>query len=159
VKPTSAGILGWREGEGGLEVLLVHPGGPFFARKDAGAWSIPKGELEPGEDPLAAALRELEEETGWTLPVPPEVLSLGTVTQRSGKVVHGFAARLEVDPETIRPGMFSMEWPRGSGVLRSFPEVDRAAYFVPLEAKKRINAGQVPLIERLLVALGAAVPW
>jgi predicted NUDIX family NTP pyrophosphohydrolase len=155
----SAGILGWREGESGLEVLLVHPGGPFFARKDAGAWSIPKGELSEGEEPLSAALRELEEETGWTLPAPHEVLPLGTVVQKSGKTVHGFGARLEVDPATLRPGTFSMEWPKGSGVLRSFPEVDRAAYFVPLEAKKRINAGQVPLIERLLVALGAAVPW
>lgn len=154
----SAGILGYRHSAQGLELLLVHPGGPFYTRKDEGHWSIPKGELEPGEDPQRAAVRELQEETGWEVE-PQQLVPLGSIVQKGGKTVHGFGAPLDVDPTALRPGLFSMEWPKGSGVLRSFPEVDRAAYFVPVEARRRINAGQVPLIERLLAVLNVPVPW
>jgi predicted NUDIX family NTP pyrophosphohydrolase len=157
VGKVSAGIVGhrWRGDE--LEVLLVHPGGPLWVRKDEGAWSIPKGELDPDEAPADAARRELREETGWE--VGDELVPLGTITQKAGKQVHGFGAPLDVDPVSLVSGTFTMEWPRGSGQIREFPEVDRAAWFDLGEARRRINPAQIPLLERLAAALGARVPW
>lgn len=150
----SAGVLPYRTSIDGVRVLLVHPGGPLWAHKRDGAWSIPKGELEPGEAPEVAAVRELREETGWSPEGP--LIPLGTVTQRAGKVVHGFAAPLSVDPATLVSGTFEMEWPRGSGVVRRFPEVDRAEWFDVATARVRILEAQFALIERLVRALGAA---
>jgi predicted NUDIX family NTP pyrophosphohydrolase len=155
-KKTSAGILPYRHADGGLEVLIVHPGGPLWARKDLGAWSVAKGELDPGEVPEDAARRELLEETGWAVEGP--LLALGTVVLLSGKTVHGFAAPLDVDPTTLRSGTFRLEWPRRSGQSRTFPEVDRAAWFAPDEAKRRLNVGQAPLVDRLVDKLGPPVP-
>jgi predicted NUDIX family NTP pyrophosphohydrolase len=156
VKKVSAGILGYRV-DPAFEVLLVHPGGPLWVHKDLGAWSIPKGELDPGERPEVAAVRELKEETGWTVEGP--LVPLGTITQKSGKVVHGFAAPLAVDPATLVSGTFPLEWPRGSGRVVQVPEVDRAAWFELAEARRKLNVGQVPLLERLARALGRPVPW
>jgi predicted NUDIX family NTP pyrophosphohydrolase len=134
-----------------LEVLLVHPGGPFWARKDLGAWSIPKGEYGDAEDALAAAQREFLEETGWT--ANPPFVPLGTVRQRSGKVVTAWAFEGNADPATLMSNTFEMARPRG-GAMREFPEADRAAWFAPAEAKRRILASQVPFVERLETALG-----
>jgi predicted NUDIX family NTP pyrophosphohydrolase len=151
---TSAGLLLFRERPGGVEVLLVHPGGPFFARRDAGAWSIAKGEVEAGEDLLSAARRELHEETGFT--AAGAAIPLGTVRQKGGKIVHAWAVRGDADPEALRSNTFELEWPRGSGRRRAFPEVDRAAWFTLAEARQRMNPAQAPLLDRLVAALGAA---
>jgi predicted NUDIX family NTP pyrophosphohydrolase len=148
---TSAGLLLFRETAGGLEVLLVHPGGPFFARSDAGAWSIPKGEVEAGEDLLAAARRELSEETGFG--AEGDAIPLGEIRQPGGKVVHAFGVRGDADPGRLASNTFELEWPRGSGRRRAFPEVDRAAWFAPEEARRRVLPAQVPLIDRLVGAL------
>jgi predicted NUDIX family NTP pyrophosphohydrolase len=130
-----------------LEVLLVHPGGPFWSKRDLGAWSIPKGEYEAGEDPLVAARREFAEETGI---VPEgEFLALKPLRQAGGKIVHAFAFEGDCDPITIVSNTFIMEWPPRSGRQREFPEVDRAAWFPMEEAKKKLLAAQVPLIEEL----------
>lgn len=150
----SAGILPFRLRGPALEVLIVHPGGPLWANKDAGAWSIAKGELEPGEQPIVAAVRELREETGWT--VAPPLAPLGTTTLKSGKVVHAFAGVLDVDPATLRSGTFPMEWPRGSGMIRRFPEVDRAAWCAPAEAVRLLNPAQAVFVERLAAWVAAA---
>lgn len=157
---TSAGILLYRRSPAGHEVLLVHPGGPFWARRDEGAWSIPKGEHGEDDDPLACALREFEEETGTRL-VPERVLPLGAVRLKSGKRVAAWAVEGDLDPAAIRSNTFEMEWPRGSGRMRAFPEVDRAGWFSPGEARRKLNPAQVDLLERLLVALsqpGSSVP-
>ncbi len=148
---TSAGILLYRgEGES-LEVLLVHPGGPFWAKKDEGAWSIPKGELEAGEESPACALRELEEELGSSLGLTAAHLSgLGEVRLKSGKVVQGWAAEGEFDPATLNSNTFAMEWPPRSGSEREFPEVDRAEWFAPEQARRKINPAQAAFIDRLL---------
>ncbi len=148
----SAGLLLFRRAAAGLEVLLVHPGGPFWARKDAGAWSIPKGEVAPGEDPLAAARRELAEETGCA----PEgtALPLGSVRQKAGKLVHAWAVEADVDPAALRSNEFTIEWPPRSGRMRSFPEVDRAEWFDLAEARRRILAGQTPLLDALAEVVG-----
>ncbi len=123
-------------------------GGPFWARKDAGAWSIPKGECEPDEEPLAAARREFSEELG--LPVPDgELVDLGEVRQSGGKVVTAWAVAGDLDPALVVPGMFEMEWPRGSGKLKEFPELDRAEWFDLASAEEKIVAGQRPLLARL----------
>jgi predicted NUDIX family NTP pyrophosphohydrolase len=143
----SAGILLYRAAERGWEVLLVHPGGPFFARKDLGAWSIPKGEPDEGEALLAAARREFREETGFALSGPE--LPLGTVKQKGGKIVHAWAVRGDADPRRLESNHFELEWPRGSGQTRSFPEVDRAEWFPLDEARRRIKAAQIPLIDAL----------
>jgi predicted NUDIX family NTP pyrophosphohydrolase len=129
------------------EVLLVHPGGPFWTRRDLGAWSIPKGEFAPGEDPLAAAKREFQEETGI---VPEgEFIPLSPRRQRSGKVVYAWAFESDCEPKTIVSNTFVMEWPRGSGRQQAFPEVDRAEWF-PLEmAKRKLLPGQVGFVEEL----------
>jgi predicted NUDIX family NTP pyrophosphohydrolase len=156
----SAGILLFRRPEGGgLELLLVHPGGPFWARKDDGAWSIPKGEVEPGEEPQAAALRELGEELGPSAKLDPAALiELGSVRQRAGKVVEAWATAGEFEPARLQSIEFEMEWPPRSGVQASFPEVDRAAWFAPAAARAKVLAGQAPLIDRLLEALGEGEP-
>ena len=148
---TSAGILLYR-GEGdSLEVLLVHPGGPFWAKKDEGVWSIPKGELEEGEESRACALRELEEEIGSSLGLVPEQLSeLGQVRLKSGKVVHGWAAEGDFDPTSLHSNSFAMEWPPHSGKEREFPEVDRAEWFAPEQARLKINPAQAAFLDRLL---------
>jgi len=151
---TSAGILLFRREGGSLEVLLVHPGGPFWVKRDAGAWSIPKGEVEPGEEPPACALRELEEELGSGLGLAADdLLGLGTVRQKGGKLVHCWAAERDFDPAELRSATFTMEWPPRSGREREFPEVDRAEWLAPEEAREKINPAQVELIDRLLARL------
>lgn len=135
----------------GIEVLLVHPGGPFWARKDDGAWTIPKGELGAGEEPFEAAKRELTEETGAVATGTP--IALAPVRQAGGKVVHAFAIEQDFDVATLRSNTFTMQWPPRSGVERTFPEVDRAAWFTPAVARVKLLSGQVPLIDALLAAL------
>ena len=151
----SAGLLLFRHVGDDLEVLLVHPGGPFWANRDAGAWSIPKGECEDGEDPRAAAWREFEEELGTRPPaaLEGEVLDLGEVRQKAGKTVLAWAVSGDLDPEHITSNTFEMEWPPRSGRTQSFPEVDRAGWFGLVEARERINPAQVALLERLREAL------
>jgi predicted NUDIX family NTP pyrophosphohydrolase len=152
----SAGLLMYRRRAGGLEVLLVHPGGPFWARKDQGAWSIPKGEHEPAEEPLAAARREFAEEIG----ILPEgdFIALRPVRQRSGKIVRAFAIEGDLDPKTITSNTFVVEWPPRSGKQRAFPEIDRAGWF-PLEAAKdKLVPGQVGLVEELASLLAQPKP-
>jgi predicted NUDIX family NTP pyrophosphohydrolase len=148
----SAGILLYRPGGGSVEVLLVHPGGPFWANKDLGAWSIPKGEYQEGEDPLAVAVREFEEETGQRPPADA-LVGLGEVRQRGGKVVAAWAAPGDLDPATLTSNTFSLEWPPRSGTRREFPEVDRAGWFDPATAREKLVAAQAELIDRLLAAL------
>jgi predicted NUDIX family NTP pyrophosphohydrolase len=132
-------------------VLLAHPGGPYWAKKDLGAWTVPKGEVEEGEDPLECALRELEEELGADLALRPEqLIDLGTVRQKAGKVVHCWAAEAEFDPATLRSNTFRIEWPPRSGVEREFPEVDRAEWLAPEEAKAKIIPAQADFVDRLL---------
>jgi predicted NUDIX family NTP pyrophosphohydrolase len=151
----SAGILLYRQGAAGLEVLLVHPGGPFWAKKDAGAWSIPKGLVEAGEDPFASALREFEEETGCCLPAMPEgsALRLEPLRQAGGKTVLAWAVRGDFDPADLKSNTFPLEWPPKSGALRSFPEVDRAAWFDAAVAREKILAGQRGFLDQLASAL------
>ncbi len=143
----SAGVLLHRRRGGALEVLLVHPGGPYWAGKDLGAWTIPKGELAGDEDPLAAARRELAEETGLAPDGP--FLPLTPVRQRSGKLVHAFACAGDCDPAALRSDTFEMEWPPRSGRRARFPEVDRAEFFAPDVARTKINPAQVALIDEL----------
>lgn len=143
----SAGILLYRRRGDGIEFLLVHPGGPFWAKKDEGAWSIPKGEHEPGEDALEAALREFEEEIG-TRPAG-DVVPLTPIRQKAGKVVAAWGLEGDVDATAIRSNTFTMEWPPRSGRTQTFPEIDRAAWFTLERARSRINAAQLPLLEEL----------
>jgi len=150
----SAGILIYRGFPPRLELLLVHPGGPFWARKDLGAWSIPKGEYAEGEDPLAVAKREFAEELG-SPPPQGEFVSLGELVQPSRKIVTAFALEGDFDPATLQSNRFELEWPRGSGRKQSFPEVDRAAWFAPTKAREKIQSGQAPFIYRLLERLGS----
>ena len=145
----SAGILLYRVAGGEPEVLLVHPGGPFWARKDAGAWSIPKGEYDDGEDPRACALREFEEETGTALP-PGELIELGEVKQKGGKVVTAWAAEGDLDPEAVRSNTFTMEWPPRSGRTAEFPEIDRAGWFGIDTAREKLVAAQTEFLDRLV---------
>ena len=148
---TSAGLLLYRWREGRLEVFLVHPGGPFWARKDEGAWSIPKGEFTAGEDPLLAARREVEEETGL---VPDGAfVALSPLRQAGGKIVHAFALEGDCEPAAIRSNSFTIEWPPRSGERREFPEVDRAAWFALAEAKRKILKSQLGLLEQLVELL------
>ena len=149
----SAGIVLHREGDAGPEVLLVHPGGPFWAKKDLGAWSIPKGEYEPGEDPLACALREFEEETGTRLDAA-ELVELGAVRQKAGKEVTAWAARGDLDAGAVRSNTFTMEWPPRSGRTQAFPEVDRAEWFVLDEARAKLVPAQAELVDRLAQRMG-----
>lgn len=143
----SAGVLAYRKRRSALEVLLVHPGGPFWRNKDLGAWSIPKGEFSEGQGAEATARREFAEELGTVLTTP--LVALGTIKQRGGKTVTAFAAEIDLDPATIDSNQFEIEWPPRSGRRQSFPEVDRAEWF-PLEtARAKINQAQQPLLDRL----------
>lgn len=151
----SAGILLFRGRGESPELLLVHPGGPFWAKKDEGAWSIPKGEYDDEEDPRDCALRELEEELGSPPPLEAEALiDLGSVRQKSGKVVQAWAAEGDFDPAALSSNTFAMEWPPRSGVEREFPEVDRAGWFDPETARRKVIPAQAAFVERLLDRLG-----
>ena len=143
----SAGLLVYRLRDGVPEVFLVHPGGPFWAKKDDGAWSIPKGEAAPGEDLMACARREFAEETG--LAVDSKLAPLASVKQAGGKLVHAFAGPGECDAAAIRSNSFTMEWPPGSGRMRDYPEVDRAAWFDLATARTKLLKSQLPLLDAL----------
>ena len=143
----SAGLLPWRRRGGSLEVFLVHPGGPFWTRKDAGAWTIPKGEIGPGEDELAAARREMAEETGFT--PDGRFVALPPIRQKAGKVVVAWAVETDCDPAALTSNLFSIEWPPRSGRLTQFPEVDRAGWFTLEEARRKILEAQIPLLDSL----------
>ena len=145
---TSAGLLLFRHRGGSLEVLLVHPGGPFWKDKDWGAWSIPKGEFEDDEPALDAARREFEEETGSAAAGP--FTPLRPLRQQSGKVIHAWAVEGDLDASAVRSNTFTLEWPPRSGRQRTFPEVDRAAWFAPEEAARRIHPGQAPFLTELI---------
>jgi predicted NUDIX family NTP pyrophosphohydrolase len=151
----SAGILLFRFAAAGPQLLLVHPGGPYWAKRDLGAWTIPKGEYEDGELPQDCALRELAEELG---PAPSvkadQLIDLGSVRQKSGKVVEAWAAEGDFDPAQLRSNTFSLEWPPRSGSEREFPEVDRAEWLEPVQARRKILPAQEELIDRLLARLG-----
>jgi predicted NUDIX family NTP pyrophosphohydrolase len=147
----SAGLMAYRRRRGTVEVLLVHPGGPFWKNKDEGAWSIPKGEFGDGEDALIAARREFEEETGFAVEGP--FTPLGSAKQKSGKTAHAWAVEAQVDAAAIRSNTFSMEWPPKSGRMQEFPEVDRAEWFSLEKARVKINAGQAGFLDRLAKAL------
>jgi predicted NUDIX family NTP pyrophosphohydrolase len=148
----SAGLLLHRAGAGGVEVLLVHMGGPFWAAKDERAWSIPKGEIDDDEDPLAAARREFAEELGSPPPDGPAV-ELGQIRQSSGKRVVAWAVEADFDPATIVSNTFELEWPPRSGRTQAFPEVDRAAWFDLETARRKLVKGQVALLDALLERL------
>jgi predicted NUDIX family NTP pyrophosphohydrolase len=152
----SAGLLLYRWGDAGLEFLLAHPGGPFWAKKDLGAWSIPKGEFLEDEAPLSAARREFAEEIGTR--VEGEALALTPLKQPSRKVIHAFAVEHDLNVEKITSNSFEMEWPPKSGKNAAFPEVDRAAWFGVDEARKRIQPGQAPILDELVRRLEAARP-
>jgi predicted NUDIX family NTP pyrophosphohydrolase len=147
----SAGLLIYRRRPSGVEVFLVHPGGPFWQNRDLGAWSIPKGEFATGEDPLQVAQRELQEETGLTVQGP--FTPLRPIKQRGGKTVHAWLVEADVEPTNVKSDTFSMEWPRGSGKLQEFPEVDRAEWFSLEAANEKILESQKPLLEKLQVVL------
>jgi predicted NUDIX family NTP pyrophosphohydrolase len=152
----SAGILLFRRRGGETEFLLVHPGGPFWAKKDAGAWSIPKGQIEEGEEPRACAIRELEEELGPASELDPEqLIELGSIRQKAGKVVEAWAAEADFDPATLASNTFAMEWPPRSGNRQDFPEVDRAEWFDLEAAREKILPAQAELLDRLLERIGA----
>jgi predicted NUDIX family NTP pyrophosphohydrolase len=150
----SAGLLIHRARGGAVEVFLVHPGGPFWAKKDAGAWSIPKGEADPGDDLLAVARREFLEETGQ--PIDGSFQPLAPIRQTGGKQVQAFALEADCDADAIDSNLFEMEWPPRSGRLQSFPEVDRAAWFDLATAREKINKGQSALLDELEKLLAAA---
>ena len=149
----SAGVILYRRRDDRVEVLLVHPGGPFWAKKDAGAWSIPKGEFDETEVPESAARREFEEETGIALTV--RLVALAPVAQSRSKTVHAFAAENDLDPAGISSNTFTLEWPPRSGRMQAFPEIDRAAWFSLGEARTRIVAGQRPILDELARTLGS----
>ncbi len=155
----SAGILLFRRTGAAPELLLVHPGGPFWAKRDLGAWSVPKGEHGEGEDARACALRELGEELG---PAPAlqedELIPLGSVRQKAGKTVEAWAAEADFDPARLRSNTFAIEWPPRGGVEREFPEVDRAEWFEPALARRKIVPAQAAFVERLLEHLGVPAP-
>lgn len=148
----SAGVLIYRQRQTGPELLLVHPGGPFWAHKDEGAWSIPKGLYEADESAFDAARREFEEETGFS--VDGDFIDLGELRLPSGKRLHVWAVEGDLDADQIHSNTFPMEWPRGSGKVIEVPEADRGAWFSPDEARRRISPGQRPFIDRLLEKLG-----
>lgn len=152
-RPRSAGIVLYRRAGGELEILLVHPGGPAWARRDAGAWSIPKGEYEPDEDPLAAARREFAEELGFRAPESTPI-DLGEVRQKSRKRVHAWGLAGDLDVERVTSNLFTMEWPPRSGRMQAFPEVDRAQWVGLEAAREKINPAQAMFLDRLVEALG-----
>ena len=153
---TSAGLLMYRGSSEGTEVFLVHPGGPFWAKKDEGAWTIPKGLADAGEDLLAAARREFHEETGFT--AEGEFHPLGAFKQPGGKIVHAWAVKGDCDPTGLVSNLFEMEWPPKSGKRVRFPEVDRGGWFAPSEALIKILRGQQPILFKLLLELGVSPP-
>ncbi|MEM6293599.1 MAG: NUDIX domain-containing protein [Myxococcota bacterium] len=156
----SAGLLMCRRRDAGLQFLLAHPGGPYFSRKDAGAWTMPKGAIEEGETPMQAARREFREETGFD-PTDGPFVELGQIRQKSGKIVHGWAFFGDADPSKLRSERYEIEWPPRSGRRRSFPEVDRVAFFGAQMARVKMIAAQVPFIERMLEAVArgdASIP-
>jgi predicted NUDIX family NTP pyrophosphohydrolase len=150
---TSAGVLLWRRRGGDLEVLLAHNGGPFWTKKDLGHWTIPKGEIEPGEEPEAVARREFLEETAHEVPAGP-LVHLGEIRQKSGKRVIGWAIAGDLDPAAAHSNTYELEWPPRSGVIQTFPEIDRVEWFGLDEARRRLKAAQEPFLDRLLDALG-----
>jgi predicted NUDIX family NTP pyrophosphohydrolase len=151
---TSAGVLLYRLRDERVEVLLGHPGGPFFGRKDLGNWSIPKGERGPADEDLeATARREFQEETGHPVPAGP-LLELGYVRQKGGKIVYGWAAEGDLDPAQATSNMIEIPWPPFTGRVKRFPEIDRVAWFGPEEARQRIKEAQIPLLDRLMAVLG-----
>jgi predicted NUDIX family NTP pyrophosphohydrolase len=152
----SAGLLMYRLRGGTLEVLLAHPGGPFWSRRDATSWTLPKGEIGQGEDPMAAACREFEEETGFAATGP--FLALGELKQKSGKRIAAWAFEGDADPSLLVSNAFEMEWPPRSGRMQSFPEVDRVAWFGPAEARVKLIAGQAPFVDVLEALLPGAPP-
>ena len=153
----SAGLVIYRVRAGDLQVFLAHPGGPFFRHKDNGHWTIPKGEIEPGEDYLTTALREVEEEVGIMVPRDREFIELGSIRQKGGKVVHGWGVEWDFDDsKPIRSNTFNCEWPMGSGRIECFPEVDRAQFFPIKEAKNKIKETQIPLLDQLEIKLKQA---
>jgi predicted NUDIX family NTP pyrophosphohydrolase len=152
----SAGLLMYRPIDHNLEVLLVHLGGPFWQRKDNGAWTIPRGEVEVGEDYFAAAIREFREETGWQSQGP--YLPLGEVRHRSGKTIHAWAFRGSFDPAALQSNRFEIEWPPKSGRRVQFPEIDRAEFFSFAEAKEKIMESELPFLDRLAEQLGQLGP-
>ena len=156
MKRQSAGILAYRRGASGWEVLLVHPGGPFWAKKDLGAWSIPKGEFAEGEVAEEAARREFREETGCE--VKGELVALEPVRQRGGKWVHAWAVEMDLDAAAIRSNTFTMEWPPRSGRQQEFPEVDRAQWMDVEVARRYVVQGLVPLLDQLLRKIGEPGP-
>ena len=151
----AAGILLFRRGAAGTEVLLAHPGGPLWARKDLGSWTLPKGQFTGSEQPLDAAKREFQEEMG-SAPAG-EFQPLGTLKQPSGKVIHAWAAESDFDAANVTSNLFSMEWPPRSGRVAEFPEVDRAAWFSIVEARQKILKGQAPFLDRLLALLNSSL--
>jgi predicted NUDIX family NTP pyrophosphohydrolase len=151
--PKSAGVLMFRERDG-LEVLLIHPGGPFWRKKDDGAWSIPKGEFTSAEEPLAAARREFEEELG--APVTGEFIPLGTIQQSGGKTVFAWAVRGEFDPATLKSNTFLVEWPPKSGRQKEFPEVDRAGWYAIPAARVKLLPAQTAFLDRLIEHIGGS---
>ncbi len=154
-KKESAGLLMYRLRDGQVEVFIVHPGGPYFSRKDAGVWGIPKGVVGESEDKLAAAIREFAEETG--IQADAEFVPLGSIVQRSGKIVHAWAFAGDWDDtQPIRSNRFPLEWPPGSGKTREFPEVDRAVFLAVDAARKKMIPAQAALLDRLLEHLAAA---
>jgi predicted NUDIX family NTP pyrophosphohydrolase len=155
-KKLSAGILLYRIRSGTLEVLLVHPGGPFWARKDPGAWSIPKGEFEEGADPLETAKREFREETGS--PVTGNFAALTPRKQKSGKLIHAWAAEGDLDASSISSNTFSMEWPPRSGKQQEFPEVDKGEWFTIPAAREKLQEGQLGFLDDLELLLTQATP-
>lgn len=148
----SAGLLLFRRRAAKVEVLLVHPGGPFWSKKDDGAWFIPKGELEEGEDPLSAARREFREELG-SEPPETEPLELGTIKNKSGKLIYAWAIEGDFDLAALKSNTFELEWPPRSGRMRKFPEVDRAAFFALPDAEPKLHPAELPLLERLSALL------
>ena len=155
----SAGLLLYRFRDGELQVFVAHPGGPFFVSKDDGHWTIPKGEVEPGEDLLAAAIREVGEETGIEVDPASGFIALGTIRQKGGKIVHAWAVEKDLDDtRPIRSNLLTMEWPPGSGRMLEFPEVDRAQFFPVAEAKRKLKPAQVELVDRLVEQPGSGGP-
>jgi len=143
----------YRRSENSIELFLVHPGGPFWAKKDLGSWSIPKGEYDSGEDALTAGRREFTEETGFD--VDGDFIALDSIKQPSGKIISAWAVEGSVDANALRSNMFSMEWPPKSGRQTEFPEADRAGWFSPAEARLKLTRGQVPFVDALCDTLGA----
>ncbi len=148
----SSGILFYRFVQGKLHIMLVHPGGPFYARKDEGAWSIPKGIIESGENPFDAARREVKEETGVDVSGP--AIDLGQIKQPGGKIIHAWAVSQNVDTSRIESNSFQLEWPPKSGTIREYPEIDKAQWFKVHDARVKIRKGQLGFLDRLIQKLG-----